>query len=74
MAKAILKFDLSNPEDQQEYERVNKSLNMAVAIWEYDQWLRGEYKYGENEHAHAFRDKFREFLTDNDIDIDRLLQ
>ena len=72
--KAILKFDLSIPEDQQEYERVNKSLNMAVAIWEFDQWLRSEYKHGENEHAYAFRNKFREYLTDNDIDIDRLLR
>jgi hypothetical protein len=72
--KAILKFDLSNPEDQHNFDRVNKALNMAVAIWEYDQYLRGEYKHGENEHAYAFRKKFREFLTDNDLDIDRLLQ
>jgi hypothetical protein len=72
--KAVLKFDLSNPEDQQEFYRVNKSLNMAVAIWEFDQWLRGEYKHGENEHAYVFRENFREFLTDNDIDIERLLQ
>ena len=72
--KAILKFDLSIPEDQQDFDRVTKALNMAVAIWEYDQYLRGEYKHGENEHAYAFRKKFREFLTDNDLDIDRLLQ
>jgi hypothetical protein len=72
--KAILKFNLSDSEDQHNFDRVNKALNMAVAIWEYDQYLRGEYKHGENEHAYAFRKKFREFLTDNDLDIDRLLQ
>jgi hypothetical protein len=72
--KAILKFDLSIPEDQVEFDRATKALNMAIAIWEYDQYLRGEYKHGENEHAYAFRNKFREYLTDNDIDIDRLLR
>ena len=73
MAKAILKFDLSDSEDQQEFYRATKSLNMACAIWEFDQWLRSEYKHGENEHAYAFRNKFREVLSEEDIDIEKLL-
>jgi len=72
--KAILKFDLSIPDDQQDYYRVNKALNMAVLIWEYDAYLREQYKYKEKEEYFEIREKFREFLTDNDIDIDRLLQ
>lgn len=71
--KAILKFNLSDPDDQMDFHRATHALNMAVAIHEYDQWLRGEYKHGENEAAYAFRKKFREYLSDNDIDIDRLL-
>jgi N-acetyl-anhydromuramyl-L-alanine amidase AmpD len=74
MATATLNFDLSESQDRQEFLRATKALNMALAIWEYDQWLRGEYKHGENEAAYAFRNKFREFLTDNDLDIDLLLQ
>jgi len=34
MAKAILEFDLNDPDDRMEYMRCNKSLNMALALWE----------------------------------------
>ncbi len=34
MAKAILKFDLSDPGDRIEYARCNKSLDMALSLWE----------------------------------------
>jgi hypothetical protein len=73
MAKAIIKYNLADPEDQQEFYRATKALSMALAIWEFDQYLRGEYKHNENEPAYAFRNKFREFLADNDIDIDKVL-
>jgi hypothetical protein len=72
--KAQLIFDLDEAEDRQEYKRCNLSLNMASAIWQYDQHLREEYKYNNNEAAFEQREKFREFLTDNGIDIDNIMQ
>ena len=74
MATATLHFDLSIPGDQIEFDRCNKALNMAVAIFQYDQWLREQYKYADKEEYYEIREKFREFLNDNDVNIDRLLQ
>jgi hypothetical protein len=34
MAQAILKYDLSDPDDRMEFERANKSLEMALVLWE----------------------------------------
>jgi hypothetical protein len=33
MAEAILKFDLTDADDKLEFERANKSLDFALAIW-----------------------------------------
>jgi hypothetical protein len=43
--KAILEFDL--PEDNMEFKAAINGSNYKSAIWEYDQWLRSEMKYGE---------------------------
>ena len=34
MAKAILKYDISNPEDSQDFKRAVKSFDMAMALWD----------------------------------------
>jgi hypothetical protein len=34
MAKATLEFNLNDPDDRMEYMRCNKSLDMALALWE----------------------------------------
>lgn len=34
MAKAILEFNLDDPDDRREFEMVNKSRDFALAIWE----------------------------------------
>ena len=34
MAKAILKYDISNPEDNQDFKRAVKSFDMAMALWD----------------------------------------
>ena len=34
MAKAILEFDLSQPEDVDAHKRAVKSLDMAMALWD----------------------------------------
>ena len=33
--KAKLVFDLNNPDDRMEYERVNKSLDIVNALWSF---------------------------------------
>jgi len=34
MAKAILKYDISDPEDNQDFKRAVKSFDMAMALWD----------------------------------------
>ncbi len=83
MAKAILEFDLTNPDDLLEFERASKSLAMANAIWEFVyntkkkmQWDL-EAKDGttdaEYELIDKIYDKFWEILKDNDISPDKLI-
>ena len=74
MAQAQLTFDLSDPEDQQDFHRATKALAMALSLVEYDNYLREQYKYKDKPEYFEIRQEFRQFLTDNDIDIDRLLQ
>lgn len=41
--KAHLKFNLDNPEDVMNFKRVNKSLDMALLIWDLSN-LKRNYK------------------------------
>lgn len=34
MAKAILEYDLNDPDDRMEHLRATQSLNMALALWD----------------------------------------
>lgn len=34
MAKAILEFDLTDPDDAMEFERATKATDMALVLWE----------------------------------------
>jgi hypothetical protein len=34
MAKAIIKYDISDPEDSQDFKRAVKSFDMAMALWD----------------------------------------
>ena len=65
--KAILEFSL--PEDNQEFELHTKASKMYCTLWEFDQWLRSEIKYKDQE-LDEVRDKLREFMNDNRIDFD----
>ena len=71
--KAILEFNL--PEDQHEYNLVNKAVDMCVVLHEFDQYLRGILKYEENITDDAYnalqdaRDKLWEMAKDGGIEL-----
>lgn len=73
MAIATLTFDLSNEDDQTEFNRTTKALAMALSIYQYDQWMRSQYKYEGKEEYYELREKFREFLDENNVNIDEIL-
>lgn len=40
MATAIIKFNLDDPDDRINFKRHNKSLDMALAIWDLNNIMR----------------------------------
>ena len=76
--KATLEFDLDDSVDETAHLRAIKSTKLAIALWDMDQYLRGLIKYGELDDAiyktlEETRDKLREIMSENSIDLDELL-
>jgi hypothetical protein len=79
--EAILKFDLSDQEGRTEHMRCVKALQMAVTLWDIDQYLRGQIKYAPDsmnsevyDMLQEVRDKLHETMSANSIDLDELLK
>lgn len=74
MAVAIIKYDLSNPDDEMDFARANASMNMACFIFEILNNGKRHFKHKEN----ATIDDVWEYLwqeaRDNGVDIDKLIQ
>ena len=76
--KATLEFDLDEGQDKTAHLRCVKAVNMAIALWDMDKYLRGLIKYGELDDAiyktlEDTRDKLREIMSENSIDLDELI-
>lgn len=72
--KAILEFNL--PEDNHDFQASINGIKYQSAIWDYDQWLRSEMKYGElpNETYKAYetcRKELRKILEEDNIQIEQ---
>jgi len=66
--KATLEFNL--PEDREEFNHATNGFNYYMALVEMDQWLRSEYKYNNNEEMYEVREKLRQIILDNNVEID----
>ena len=79
MATAQLTFDLNDPQDEVAHLRALKSLDMALTLWDMDQYLRGQVKYGQLDEnvrkaLDTTRDTLRQLMNNRSIDLDELLQ
>ena len=81
MAKAILKYDLTDMDDRMSHMRAVKSLDMMLTLWDLDQELRALTKYAPDdmptEEYEAYikvRDMLHEKMTEYNLDFDNLLQ
>jgi len=72
MAQGTLVFCLS--EERTQFMRAVHSTDMAIVLWDLDEWLRGKIKHEDREDWQEVRDKLHELLEDNSIDLDRLLE
>jgi len=79
MAKGILEYDLSNPDDMVSYLRAVKSLDMALILWDMEQYLRSQLKYNEqlsDEEYKTFqkvKEKLIELMLKYNVSIDEIL-
>ena len=83
MAKATIEFDLTDSDDLLEFERVGKSLAMAMSIWEFVYNTKKSIRWdleakdgttdAEYELLDKIYDKFWEILNDNDVKPDKLI-
>ena len=46
--KATIEFDLHDPEDTREHQRMLKSMDMHLALWDISQELRSKVKYASD--------------------------
>lgn len=82
MAKAILKFDLNDPDDQMAFKRANKSLDMACVLFEIQNNLKKKcMRIAESQEADSDIDdgiyivfeQLRVLTAEHNIDTDELL-
>lgn len=82
MAKAILEYNLDERDDIEAHLRAVKSLDMALALWDMDQYLRAKMKYGNNDSELSddaykaledAREELREFMSSRGINLDELI-
>ena len=71
MPTATIKFNL--PEDREEYDRANKALDLCMFIWDFQGYLRGQWKYGLGDDISAIYDKWHELKELHGIDLDTLI-
>lgn len=79
--KAILEFNLDEQDDRVAHLRAVKALDMAIALWDMEEYLRRQTKYASDlmpievyKNLEEVRDKFREIMSERSLDIDELLK
>jgi HD-like signal output (HDOD) protein len=75
--KAIIEFNLDEPNDIEEHKRFTNLNAVYLALWEFDEEMRRTIKYNTNGYngdqldaLNKMREKFYEILNDNQIKID----
>lgn len=72
--KAWLSFDRTDPEEEAAFQRASQADKLASFLWDYDQWMRTQYKYGDVTYYQNVREKFNEQLMEAGIYLDDLIR
>lgn len=70
--KAKLTFKL--PKDQMDYDLANAAQSMASFMWEFQNYLRQQWKYDGKDDIEAIYNKWFEMMGEENIDLDKLIQ
>ena len=78
--KAVIEFDLNDPDDSKSHLRCVKSLDMMLTLWEMDQHLRSITKYAPDTTSQEtydalikVREKLHEVMNDNGLTFDNFI-
>ena len=80
--KATLEFNLDDHDDVKAHLRAVKALAMTLALWDMDQYLRSQMKYGTKEGELSddaykalknAREELKDFMSSRGIDLDELV-
>ena len=78
--KAVLEFDLNDPDDRIEHKRCVNSLELALCLWNMDEFLRTKMKYESDPMSQEvydtyelIREKLMEICQEKNISIDELV-
>ena len=79
MPKATLTFDLSDPDDQEQFNAASQAQGWVLAMFDVDIWLRKHTRYPSILHdgtalnaLEAAREQLHEILQDKGLDLDVL--
>jgi hypothetical protein len=78
--KATLEFNMDEIDDVTAHKRAIKSLDMILALSDFDNHLRSELKYNENLSEVEYdlldktREKLYEIMNEHNVSIDELLR
>ena len=78
--KAILEFNMDEIDDVTAHKRAIKSLDMILALSDFDNHLRSELKYNDNLSEVEYdlldrtREKLYQIMNDHNVSIDELLR
>jgi hypothetical protein len=64
---ATLRFKL--PEERGDFEDAQSGPRLRLALFEFDQYLRGIAKHGDDANAQQHRDKLHEIMRDNKVSL-----
>ena len=74
--KARIDFDLNDRDEYATMKRMLKADGMACVLWDMDQWLRANVKYGDDGATmsayESAREQLRELCSSHDINIDEV--
>jgi hypothetical protein len=79
MAKAILEFDLNEPDDVIAHKRAVMSYELTAALLDIEEYLRSQTKYNDNLSKEAYdaldatREQFYNILRNRNISFDELI-
>ena len=66
---AILHFGLEDGEGERRLRECLDAPQVRSALWEYDNWLRGQIKHADRVELQPARDKLFEIFNEHDVSV-----